>query len=174
MPQTKSLVIPALRSAARLLLLLSLLTISLKGQAQDDPREEIRQNPSLSGNNFLAYPGPLRQLTPAPKGYRPFCVSHYGRHGSRYLTKRLDYTYAYDLLRKADDEGVLTPLGRDVLQRLALIADESEDCHGDLTPLGSSKFATSCAAWWSASRRCSATRPLSMPAAPACRDAYSP
>ena len=136
MPQTKSLVIPALRSAARLLLLLSLLTISLKGQAQDDPREEIRQNPCLSGNNFLAYPGPQRQLTPAPKGYRPFCVSHYGRHGSRYLTKRLDYTYAYDLLRKADDEGVLTPLGRDVLQRLALIADESEDRHGDLTPLG--------------------------------------
>ncbi|MBO7371453.1 MAG: histidine-type phosphatase, partial [Bacteroidales bacterium] len=23
-------------------------------------------------------------LTPAPKGYRPFYISHYGRHGSRY------------------------------------------------------------------------------------------
>ena len=27
-------------------------------------------------------------LTPAPKGYDPFYLSHYGRHGSRYAWQR--------------------------------------------------------------------------------------
>ena len=122
-------------SVVRIFVVLSLFMLSLASQAQD-PREEIRQNPKLSGNNFLAYPGPQKQFTPAPKGRQPFYISHYGRHGSRYQTRMLDYTYAYDLLHKADDEGALTPLGCDVLQRLKVIYEEADERHGDITPLG--------------------------------------
>ena len=38
-------------------------------------------------NYYYAYPypeKPLPQLTAAPKGYEPFHIEHYGRHGSRW------------------------------------------------------------------------------------------
>ena len=99
-------------------------------------KEEIKKNACLSASNFLAYPGPQKALTPAPKGLKPFYISHYGRHGSRYMTSRRDYDYAYFALQRADSLGKLTELGKDVLHRLALIRDETEGRFGELTPLG--------------------------------------
>jgi hypothetical protein len=91
----------------------------------------------LSGSNFLAYPEPRQpKLTPAPKGKRPFYISHYGRHGSRFQTKNIDYDYAFDVLELANSEGALSPLGKDVLTRLTLIREEAAGRLGDLTPLG--------------------------------------
>lgn len=101
------------------------------------PKDEFKKNLRLSGNNFLAYPGPTqRAQTPAPAGMRPFYISHYGRHGSRYQTKSIDYDYAYEVLLKASSQKALTPLGSDVLRRLALIRQEAQGRLGDLTPLG--------------------------------------
>ena len=48
-------------------------------------RQEIHENHLLSASNFLAYIDPTEALTPAPKGYEPFYLTHYGRHGSRWL-----------------------------------------------------------------------------------------
>ena len=48
-------------------------------------REEIRANRYLSANNYYAYPTPTAKQTAAPKGYEPFYISTYMRHGSRYL-----------------------------------------------------------------------------------------
>ena len=42
-------------------------------------RDEIYANCLYSASNYLAYPGPTQQkLTPAPRGYKPFYISHYG------------------------------------------------------------------------------------------------
>ena len=60
-------------------------------------REEIAQNPCFSASNYLAYPGPTKELTKAPKGYKPFYISHYGRHGSRYLIGTDDYNNPVDI-----------------------------------------------------------------------------
>ena len=65
-------------------------------------REEIAQNPCFSASNYLAYPGPTKELTKAPKGYKPFYISHYGRHGSRYLIGTDDYNNPVDILTEAD------------------------------------------------------------------------
>lgn len=101
------------------------------------PKEEFKRNLRLSGSNFLAYPTPQQlKLTPAPKGKHPFYISHYGRHGSRYMTKASDYEFALNILRKADSQGALNELGRDVLQRLTIIHDHGREHIGDLTPLG--------------------------------------
>ena len=63
---------------------------------------EIASNPLLSASNYLAYPVPVKKLTAAPEGYKPFYISHYGRHGSRYLIGRRDYDRPYQVLLHAD------------------------------------------------------------------------
>ena len=37
-------------------------------------------------DSYYAYPTPNGIQTPVPEGYSPFYVSHYGRHGSRWMT----------------------------------------------------------------------------------------
>ncbi|MCR4602705.1 MAG: histidine phosphatase family protein [Prevotella sp.] len=120
----------------RKLLLPFFLLVALFAMAQS-PREELKRCPALSGGNFLAYPGPTQlKLTPAPKGKHAFYISHYGRHGSRYHTKAVDYDYVYEVLLRADEHGALSPLGKDVLGRATAIRQEAQGRHGDLTPMG--------------------------------------
>ena len=99
-------------------------------------REEIHANIQRAGSNYLAYPAPTAKLSAAPKGYEPCYISHYGRHGSRYLIAPEDYEAPYQALSRADKRGVLTPLGRDVLARVSKMRDESNLRLGELTPLG--------------------------------------
>lgn len=119
------------------LFILSLaLFLALAGMAQD-ARKEIAANPFLSASNYLAYPGPAQQrLTPAPKGYTPFHISHYGRHGSRYHIGTSVYNNPYNVLMKADSLGKLTALGRETLKKVAMLRAEAYHRDGELTPLG--------------------------------------
>lgn len=98
--------------------------------------EEISADLNKAGGVYLAYPKVEAKQTPAPKGYKPFYVSHYGRHGSRYLLGDGDYQWIIQLMTKADAVNGLTPLGKAVLQRLQLVWKETEGHGGDLTPLG--------------------------------------
>ena len=41
--------------------------------------EEISADLNKAGGVYLAYPKVEAKQTPAPKGYKPFYVSHYGR-----------------------------------------------------------------------------------------------
>ena len=99
--------------------------------------DEIHENHLRSASNYMAYPGPTqRKLTPAPRGYKPFYISHYGRHGSRFHSKPSIYNSPYLTLSKADQQGKLTAVGEDVLHRLDMIRHDAENHWGDLTPLG--------------------------------------
>lgn len=99
-------------------------------------REEVTANPAKAGGVYYAYPGPADSLAVSPEGYEAFYISHYGRHGSRYLISDDDYTRVLDLFRKADSLGTLTPLGKDVLGRLETVWLEADGRGGELTPLG--------------------------------------
>lgn len=98
--------------------------------------EEISADLNKAGGAYLAYPKVEAKQTPAPKGYKPFYVSHYGRHGSRYLLGDRDYNWIIKLMEKAETVNGLTPLGHDVLKRLNLVWEEAQGRAGDLTPLG--------------------------------------
>lgn len=74
--------------------------------------EEISADLNKAGGVYLAYPKVEAKQTPAPKGYKPFYISHYGRHGSRYLLGDGDYQWIIRLMTKADAINGLTPLGR--------------------------------------------------------------
>lgn len=118
-----------------LVLSLILLCVTACVQAQD-ARSEFMKNPALSGSNYVAYPGPKHRLTPAPRGYEPFYLSHYGRHGSRYLIDTHDYDRPYFTLLRADSLGKLTPRGRQVLDQVRQIRQEAMGRNGELTLLG--------------------------------------
>lgn len=100
-------------------------------------KEEMKRNINLSATNLMAYPGPVqKRLTPAPKGKKPFYISHYGRHGSRYLNNPQEYDFVYERMLVASQCGKLTLLGEDVLERVKIIRNHVYGRLGDLTPLG--------------------------------------
>lgn len=96
-------------------------------------------DPYQAGSQYLAYPRPaygLPELTPAPDGYVPFHIEHYGRHGSRWLLKDDKYDRPVEYLEKADRYGKLTPRGQQLLEQLRVIQAASKGRVGELTPLG--------------------------------------
>lgn len=117
------------------ILLLVALALPLGGAAQqafDDIRADVRR----SAANYYAYPTPTASLTPAPKGYEPFYLSHYARHGSRWLIQPDQYNKPLATLRRADTLGKLTPRGREVLAVLDTVARLAAGRYGELTALG--------------------------------------
>lgn len=82
---------------------------------------------------YYAYPGPQLPQTPVPDGYKPFYISHYGRHGSRWITEDERYTSVLEMFDSVSD---LTPLGRDVRQRLEAVTADALGKSGCLSPVG--------------------------------------
>ena len=101
-------------------------------------KDEIVANRYLAGSNYLDYDRQLtdKVLTPAPKGYEPFYMSHYGRHGSRWLIWEGDYRLPMTTLKSAREAGKLTPLGEETLQKLEAFHPTTEKRLGDLTTVG--------------------------------------
>lgn len=100
-------------------------------------KKEIFETPEKAGSVYYAYPSDeIVAQTPIPKGYEPFYISHYGRHGSRYLISDEDYKWVLDLLEDANKNKALTPLGVDTYNRLAKVWIEAEGHGGDLSPVG--------------------------------------
>lgn len=114
---------------------LSLLCSLLPLHAQTT-KEETLSDLNRTGGVYYAYPEPTEKLTPIPKGYEPFYISHFGRHGSRYLISDNDYIRVAKLLDKADKADALTPLGKDLKKRLEVLMIETNGRGGDLSPLG--------------------------------------
>ena len=97
----------------------------------------IKQKPAYASCNYDIYPDSIpNNLTPAPRGKQPFYISHYGRHGSRYINKRSGYDIPYKMMVHANEVNELTSTGKQVLAEMNLILDDSEDRWGDLTSLG--------------------------------------
>lgn len=119
----------------RIALLILLLSQALFISAQT-ARDDIKANVLRAASNHHAYPGPSKVLTAAPEGKTPFYISHYGRHGSRYLCGANEYTNPLGVLQKADKYGKLTELGKDVLRRVKAMTDEADKRAGELTQLG--------------------------------------
>ena len=67
----------------RLLSSLLLLAMCFSLSAQEEALRLLSENPYRANNNRHYYEFNPIQDTPAPKGFKPFYISHYGRHGSR-------------------------------------------------------------------------------------------
>ena len=101
-------------------------------------QEELKADHNKAGSNYCIYLGPSASVkdTPAPKGKKPFYISHYGRHGSRYLIHQREYDYPYATLMAADRDGKLSEQGKTVFEHVKLLREEAHNRLGELTPLG--------------------------------------
>ena len=99
-------------------------------------REELLSHMELTTGNYANYPLPTGHLTPAPEGYEPFYISHYGRHGARYMTSDRAYRRLRHQLDTANTLGILTEYGQDVRSRIKIAAADARGRGGELTELG--------------------------------------
>lgn len=118
------------------ILLLSSFFLSMVSVSAQTAKEEIDADILKAGSNYMAYQAPTQPLTKAPKGYEPFYMSHYGRHGSRWLIGEGEYTSALRPLRRAKDEGKLTPLGLEALEKLERFYPSTKGRLGELSDVG--------------------------------------
>ena len=100
----------------------------------------IRESPGFSSCNYDIYPDSVPDnLTPAPQGKQPFYISHYGRHGSRYINRRSGYDIPYKMIVQANGVDELTAMGKRVLSEMNFILNDSENRWGDLTGIGTNQ-----------------------------------
>ena len=96
----------------------------------------VRLDRALSAGEDRLYEMAPKASTPAPKGYEPVYVSHYGRHGSRYAYTAKAYTVPLETLRRGAAAGNLTGRGEKLLSELETFWESAQYKVGDLTPLG--------------------------------------
>ena len=119
-----------------ILLLLSVLLLS-GGAAAQSTKEQTLEDLNRTAALYYCYENhPRAAATPAPEGYEPFYISHYGRHGSRWHASESVYENPRAKLRKAAEAGKLTPLGEEALRRIEVVADDARHRYGDLSPRG--------------------------------------
>ena len=99
-------------------------------------KAELLSHIELASSNYCNYPNPTGHLTPPPEGYEPFYITHYGRHGARYITDDDPYKYLVNKLDSAQEMGLLTTTGEDALRRLKIAYADAYRRDGDLTQLG--------------------------------------
>lgn len=98
----------------------------------DNIQKELVECPEKTGSIYYAYPTPKEETNAVPAGYTPFYITHYGRHGSRWLTEDSRYTDVIDVFKAHE----LTPLGKEVLSRLDKVWADAKGNGGKLTPKG--------------------------------------
>lgn len=96
----------------------------------------LQEDITRAGSNHNSYEFFPIKDTPAPRGYKPFYISHYGRHGSRSGWGGDSYSYVIHVLERGEKAGILTPGGDSLLaatrKEFALYAGMD----GRLTPRG--------------------------------------
>ncbi len=112
-----------------------ILTVSLKAEIIKKDQVNADNLKKMAGSVY-AYEAPTKSLTQAPKGFKPVYLTHFGRHGSRFLDNASNYDRPYNILKEADDAGALTDFGKDVLRRVEIIRAEADQRAGDLTQKG--------------------------------------
>ena len=110
-------------------LIIAIATCMIFGMADAQDRRQM-------GGIYHAYPYASKAdnlVDATPEGYTPFYLSHYGRHGSRWMTndERYEWLYSYFADRKN-----LTPLGRKVEKAMRKVLDNARGNGGRLSRLG--------------------------------------
>ena len=121
----------------RTLFLIILFTAGAWAALAQNVSDIIDDEPTFAVTNYTIYPENIdSRMTAPPAGRHPFYISHYGRHGSRYISRRMGYDIPYLMMCRADSAGLLTPMGHEVLRQIRAIIDDSEMRWGDLTGYG--------------------------------------
>ncbi len=125
----------------RKLFVIALLLAPLAVPAQEDGKNPeivalIHDNLHRAGVNTYPYEYVPAAETPVPCGYKPFYISHYGRHGSRSEWSHDNYASLLKRWNKVAEAGLLTPTGEAARARVIELAGLHDGMDGRLTPRG--------------------------------------
>ncbi len=128
------------RVSARKIFILSCAVLALFPGTLSAQIYDVIDVVAASRDKLAGCEGPYRfedvARTPAPKGYSPFYISHYGRHGSRYAWNSATYTVLKKVLDAAASSNSLTERGRELYEDFNDFYFEPLVNTGDLTDLG--------------------------------------
>ena len=100
------------------------------------PLDQLKADPRKAYGTDFPYEFRMVKLTKAPRGYKPFYISHYARHGSRYYWNPFLYKELDSLLTIAHNKQVLTAEGEAFYQRFEAAKDELSTGVSELSDLG--------------------------------------
>ena len=98
--------------------------------------EQLKADPRKSYGTDYPYLLETPTLTKAPKGYKPFYISHYARHGSRYYWSSSLYKEIDTLLTVAHNKQLLTATGEAFRTKFMAAKQELMTGVTELTDLG--------------------------------------
>ncbi|MBQ9878407.1 MAG: hypothetical protein IJM29_05825 [Bacteroidales bacterium] len=120
-----------------------LMVFSLNVFAQkEEALRLLAENPDRAACNMHSYEFFPIEDTPAPKGFKPFYISHYGRHGSRYEQNTTFARAAQQGFAYLDRLGLLTQEGKDLSEMVNAVVDAHKGMEGSLTPRGAREHKT--------------------------------
>ena len=118
------------------LLLLAFVTVMSWAQTSQ-VLDQLKADPKKSyGTDYPYLFEHNEKLTKAPKGYKPFYISHYARHGSRYYWNEKLYTQLDTLLTDAYQKKILTAEGEAFYHRFMAAKQELMTGISELSQLG--------------------------------------
>ena len=118
------------------LLLLLIPAIAVQAQVRRDSKAEVYANIDRSGGVYCPYPEGQPKPSKAPRGYKPFYLSHIGRHGSRYAIGSTIYADINKVLADAAQKGNLAPGGEAIWEAYQKLYPSIAYREGNLTLLG--------------------------------------
>ena len=120
------------------LLLVLVALFAITTSTAQTSREDIDANPHVALATHSTYAGPYyaKPIASAPNGYKPFYISHYGRHGSRYESRPIYTANFAKFFNIADSLGILTAKGKEVKDVANKIHSVYANRSGELTRVG--------------------------------------
>jgi len=121
----------------RTIALLTLALVAIVTLAQVlPPLQQLKENPRKAYGTDYPYQQEVTTLTKAPRGYKPFYISHYARHGSRYYWSDRLYKELDTLLSIAQQKQLLTAEGETFCKKFMAAKRELITGATELTQLG--------------------------------------
>ena len=121
----------------RILTIMAFVVFAIGAWAQGvSALEQLKADPRKAYGTDYPYTFTTEKLTKAPKGYKPFYISHYGRHGSRYYWNAFLYRELDSLLTMAHHKQLLTADGEAFYEKFEAAKDELSTGVSELTDLG--------------------------------------
>ncbi|MBR1436657.1 MAG: hypothetical protein IJ584_16270 [Bacteroidales bacterium] len=110
---------------------------SIAASAQSVPAlEELKEDPRKAYGTDYPYGFKTEPITPSPRGYKPFYITGYARHGSRYYWNDRLYKQLDTLLLLAHQKNLLTDEGEEFYANFLDAKQELMTGISELTDLG--------------------------------------
>ncbi|MBO6169792.1 MAG: hypothetical protein J6O51_07450 [Bacteroidales bacterium] len=127
------------RTASILILLLLGCSVFAQGLSLEEVKSDVRRAAAW----YAPYHYTSEAVTPqAPRGFKPFNISTYARHGARLYSKEALYDQMHKLVNIASDSGLLTPLGEDLFNKSEAVYHTVRGRAYDLTEYGQQQHRT--------------------------------